>query len=356
MKPKSKKKKNRLIPLLAGVLTLAVLGGVYVLVLAGNVRKAAEEAAEEAAKNAKIMLAEYKNTDVRFVEYSYEGEVIRLENKNDFWYNADDNYFPLDQNYPSSMASALASIAADRLVEESASDFATYGLDEPYAYIHVKYRDNTEIKMVFGDLNSFTGSRYMNIDGTGKVYLVQTALLDYFKYTHNDLITHDKIPAIDFAALTEIKVTNLSDDGTTSVERYYKVTPPATDTGESAGKTAADAVWMLEVDSGEPAEVDKDTVQKQLDSVTGLQLVDCVAYNVRDDETLRKYGLGSAAAKTIAVKYTEKVEVTGETSPISSTAARTVDKEFSVAFSAPDENGKSYINIVGSKLIYFSES
>jgi hypothetical protein len=356
MKPKSKKKKNKLVPLLAAVLTLAVLGGVYALVLADNARKAAEAAAEEAAKNAKIMLAEYKNTDVRFVEYSYEGEVIRLENKNDFWYNADDNTFPLSQTQPASMASALATIAADRLVEESASDFATYGLDEPYAYIYVKYSDNTGMKMVFGDLNSFTGSRYMNIDGTGKVYLVQTGLLDYFKYTHNDLMTHDTVPPIEFTALKEIIVTNLSEDGKTSVLRYYKETPAAADTEESPAETTADEVWILESDSGEPAEIDKDTVRELLESVTGLSLVNCAAYNVRDDETLRKYGLGSAAAKTVTVKYTEKVDVTGETTPISSTAARTVDKEFSVAFSAPDENGESYVNIVGSRLIYFSES
>ena len=97
------------------------------------------------------------------------------------------------------MATALSSVSADRLVEESAADFAKYGLDEPHAYVYVKYADGTDMKMHFGDLNTFTGTRYMNIDGTKKVYLVSTSLLSNFRYKLNDLLVHDTIPTVDFA-------------------------------------------------------------------------------------------------------------------------------------------------------------
>jgi hypothetical protein len=356
MKKKAYKKKNKFIPLIVCVVALALLGAAYYAMSVYNADQAAKEAAESEAANAKIMLAEYKNTDVDYIEYSYNGETVKLEYKNDYWYNADDNYFPLDQTQPASMATALASIAADRLVEDSTANFATYGLDSPYEYIDVKYTDNNELKLVFGDLNSFTGTRYMNIDGTGKVYLVKTALLDYFKYSHNDLISHDKITAVDISALTELDIANLGANGTTTTGRYYRQTDPAetgsTDTtAETSAETTA-TVWLFDNGSGTPSVVDEATVSDLLTSVTSLTLKTCAAYNVKDDETLRKYGLGTAAATTITVKYTESVAVADESSAISSTAARTVDSEYSVAYSAPDTDGSSYVNLVGSKLIY----
>lgn len=348
MNEKRNKKKNKLIPLIAGVVILGLLGGAYALITADNARKAAEAAEAEAAKNAKIMLAEYKSNEVKYVEYSYEGETVKLEYKNDFWYNAEDNSFPLDQTQPTSMATALASIAADRLVEESAADMAKYGLDNPYSYIYVKYADGINMKMVFGDLNSFTGTRYMNIDGTGKVYLVNNNLLGYFRYKHNDLIMHDTVPTIDFASVTEITAVDRADDGSESVLRYFKQTAQAAE-GE---ETTADPVWMLEADGGEPASVEQSTVKALFDEVTGLSLRNCEAYNVREDEKFHEYGLGSAAKRKVTVKYTEKAQVTDESQAISSTAARNVDREFSVSYSAPDDAGKTYVNIAGSKLIY----
>ena len=349
MKGKRKRKKNKLLSLVAGIVALGVLGGAYALILAYNERKAAEAAAEEAAKSAKIVLAEYKITDVRYVEYSYEGETVKLEYKNDYWCNAEDNNFPLDQTRPTSMATALAAVAADRLVEEQAADLAKYGLDDPYAYIYVKYADGTDMKMLLGDLNAFTGTRYMNIDGTRKVYLVPNSLLSNFRYNHNDLILHDTIPSVEFASVTEITVTTRSDDGAENVRRYYKEALSSSDGEETSEQ---DEMWMLDDGLGEPNQVERGTVKELFDSVTGLSLRNCEAYNVRDDQTLRKYGLGSAAAKTVAIKYSVKAEVTGDGPAISSTAARTVDKELSVSYSAPDADGKTYVNIEGSKLIY----
>ncbi len=336
-------------PLVAGLISLVVLVGVYFAVTSYNARKQAEADAESNAANAKIMLAEYKSADVRNIEYSYNGEVVRLENKNDYWYDADDNMFPLDQKQPMTMAGALASIAADRLVEDSNANMASYGLDNPQEYIEVKYGDGTGLKMLFGDLNSFTGTQYMNIGGTGKVYLVATALLDFFKYTRNDLIMHDILPAVDIKSLTELAITERGADGEKLI-RYTREKPAETSSDTSSEGT--ESVWMLDDGSGESVKVKESVVSGLLGGVTSLALKNCAAYNVRDDETLRGYGLGSGAAKTITVKYTETAGVAGESSPIASGAARTVDKQFTVDYSPSDNEGGYYVNLVGSKLVY----
>jgi len=351
-----RKKKNRITAAAIAAGVLCVLVAAYAIIVAYNKRAEAERDAKLAAKNTKVVLTEQKSTDVKYIEYTYEGETIKLEYKNNSWYNADDSAFPLDQTKPSSMAATLASAAADRLVEESADDFSKYGLDEPNSYIYVRYADGTGIKMLIGDYNEFTGSRYMNIEGTRKVYLVSSSLVNSFRYKHNDLMIHDKIPSIDFASVTEISVTTRFADGTESTLRYYKESAPEgendAETAEEIGSAAAEEAWLRESDGGEPEAVQRATVKGVFDEVMALRLANCVAYNVRDDEALQKYGLGSASAKTVTIKYTEKAEVSLETSAISSTAARTVNKEFAVSYSAPDEDGNAYVNIVGSRLVY----
>ena len=64
-------------PLVAGLISLVVLVGVYFAVTSYNARKQAEADAESNAANAKIMLAEYKSADVRNIEYSYNGSRTR---------------------------------------------------------------------------------------------------------------------------------------------------------------------------------------------------------------------------------------------------------------------------------------
>ena len=115
---------------------------------------------------------------------------------------------------------------------------------------------------------------------------------------------------------------------------------------------AGDEIWLLAIGTDEPAEVERSTVKSIFDEFGSVTCRTAKPITSATTKSLQKYGLGSAAAKTFTINYTYKSDVTGETSAISSTAARTVNKEFAVSYSEPAEDGKTYVNVIGSKLVY----
>lgn len=198
---KTKKRKNKALPLIILVAVLVVMIIAYSALSSANDKKEAELAAKEAAENADIMLANYDASTVTKLSYQVSGaDKLTLLCSNGVWSYADDAKFPLNQTIAASMASAISSIAAEcEVTEGTASD---YGLDNPAYTINVTYSDGTSHNYKIGDYNSFNASYYFSADGD--MYMVASGLIPYFSYELGDLLMPDTIPTSDWSDMNYV--------------------------------------------------------------------------------------------------------------------------------------------------------
>ena len=210
MAQKQRKKKNKFLPMIVlAVLLGALIIGTYVLSSA-NDKKAAEEAAELAAENASIMLAEYDAANTTSVSYSKDGaEFLTFLVKNGAWVYKEDETFPLNQQIVGSMASALSSMAAERTVEDVDKD--AFGLTDPAYVIKVEYTDGASHVYTIGNYNSFTGGYYFTMDGD--CYMIASGLIPYFDYELNDLLALDTIPVSEWQDVGYVNSVTVTRDG-----------------------------------------------------------------------------------------------------------------------------------------------
>lgn len=210
MAQKQRKKKNKFLPMIVlAVLLAALVIGTSVLSSA-NDRKAAEEAAELAAQNASILLAEYDASTTASISYSRnDEEFLTFRVKNGQWVYEADEHFPLNQTIVGSMASALSSMAAQRTVEDA--DPEAFGLNNPAYVITVEYNDGTSHVYTIGNYNSFTGGYYFTMDGA--CYMIASGLIPYFDYSLNDLLALDTVPVSDWQDIGYVSSVTVTRDG-----------------------------------------------------------------------------------------------------------------------------------------------
>lgn len=271
MAVKQRKKKNKYLPMLvlAGILAVLIIG--TSVLSAANEKKAAEEAAELAAsQNTSIMLAEYDASTTVSVSYSRAGEDFLTFNAvNGAWVYEADPEFPLNQQIVGSMASALASMAATRTVDEVDKD--AYGLTNPAYVITVEYSDGTSHVYSIGNYNSFTGGYYFTMDGD--CYMISSGLIPYFDYALDDLLALDTIPVADWQDIGYVSSVTVTKDGASN-----EIT-------DEAGMTEA------------------------LGKLGGISLTICEDYHASADE---KASYGIDGKNSVAVKYKKAVTSTDE--------------------------------------------
>ena len=254
------------------------------------------------------------------LSWTYEEETISFVYEDNHWQYSGDEAFPLEENYISSMLSALSDVTASRVIE-SPEDLEQYGLDEPACEINVTAEQETTI--LIGDESSMGGSRYLSV-GDGNVYLVDSSLLDTFSYSLYDIVEKEEIPS-----MNDVRSFNVESDGQL-IEIEYD------GTGELA--YSDEYIWFL---NGETA-LDTDLAYDLIESVSYMSWGDCVNYRAEEDD-LAQYGLDEPQAK-VTVKYmaTEETE-DGETRDVLT----------SFELEVGDYSGQMcYARLAGSEMIY----
>ncbi|MBO5362911.1 MAG: DUF4340 domain-containing protein, partial [Clostridia bacterium] len=133
-----RKKKNKYLPLIVLLIFVVVMAVAYTMLSSANDKKAAEQAAADAAANAVEMIAEYDYTTTVGLTYQRAGsDPVKLQVVNGQWKLTDDENFPVNQTTVAAMANAIASIGIRNHVTEG--DPADYGLAEPAYTIEVTY-------------------------------------------------------------------------------------------------------------------------------------------------------------------------------------------------------------------------
>jgi len=110
-----------------------------------------------------------------------EGEPARLTKTDGTWRLVEPVEAAANESEVSSIASNLASLEIDRVVDETATDLAQYGLDP--ARIDVGFRDGDAPDMrhlLIGSTTPTGGNLYATVGGTGRVFLIASYLSSTF--------------------------------------------------------------------------------------------------------------------------------------------------------------------------------
>lgn len=220
--------------------------------------------------------------DVTQLGWTYDGESVNFANSDGEWQYTEDEDFPVEENYISTMLSALSEISASRTIE-APDDVEQYGLEEPVCEINVSAEEETVISI--GDENSMGGSRYISI-GDGNVYMVDSSLLDAFAYGLYDVVQKEEIPS-------------MNDVRTFTVERGDEVFEIEYN-NEDELAYSDEYVWFA-VENSEYTALDTDLSYDLVDSVVYMAWGDCVSYQA-SEEDISAYGLDDPQA-VVSLEY-----------------------------------------------------
>ncbi|MCI9120849.1 MAG: DUF4340 domain-containing protein [Oscillibacter sp.] len=263
--------------ILLGILAVACIATFAVMQM--------EERKEQIKETGEIIL-ELPSESVQSLSWEYNEETLAFH-KDETWLYDEDENFPVSEEKINELLEQFQSFGAAFIIED-VEDFGQYGLDDPICTINLSTEEQSyEVKL--GDYSKMDSQRYVSI-GDGNVYLVKYDPLDEYDAVLSDMIDHDEIPSFDH--VTQIQFT-----GTEAYSIAYQE--------NSADSYSAADVYFTQR-SGKNLPLDTSKVDSYLRSITNLNPVNYVSYNVTDEE-LQTYGL-DAPELTITVDYTTEGE------------------------------------------------
>ncbi len=279
-------KKNKSFKLIAGVVVIAVLGGVYYGLTVYNEKT--EEAEEEAAAGETIL--EVDTSTLTAVTYTIDGEQVSFSLQDDgTWQKDDDETFPVDSSAllaPLDEASSLKSVRTLTEIE----DISEYGFDEPQNTITLTDEDGIETVITIGDNNASTGNDYLMLnEDESTIYTVSTDLSSAFSDDLYDYAESEELPTLQASTIVGVSLEQAD--------------------GESYDLYLEDAIWMVSGTDADGAEADSDIADTLTSALGGLSYTDYLDHNCTD---LSEYGLDEPAA-TLTITYEEEAETEEET-------------------------------------------
>ena len=179
MNKNSPEKKNRLLVIvLLLVITAALVGTYFIIKNSADSKSNADGSGTSDENDESVKLSDYTLADIVSLSFSSDGKGYTLIKTGSVWKISGYPNFPVDQQVADVVASAAASITADRLLETTRVNFPKYGLSSPKITIRVEYTDGTELSIAFGDLNSTVKAYYAHIYGTTEIYLINESLIN----------------------------------------------------------------------------------------------------------------------------------------------------------------------------------
>jgi hypothetical protein len=181
------------------VIALAGLGGYIYFV--DNKRPATD--VESKPKAFTVAADDIEEIQIRVAD----GDSTRAQRADKAWKLVEPTPADGDSSELSNMASSLASLDVQRVVEESAADLSQYGLNPPKIEIAFRAKGQTEpMRLQVGDKTPTGGDVYAKKPGESRVFLVTATLNDTFNRTAFDLrdktvlrFDRDKVDGLEIA-------------------------------------------------------------------------------------------------------------------------------------------------------------
>lgn len=189
--------------LIAAVLLALLAGGVYW----SNREKKAEAA--KPAVGAAPKIVSIPDDQIKQIELAKKGaEPVILDRVDSSkWKITAPKPLPADNDAMSSLASAVSSVTADRVIEDKATDLSPYGLNAPSLTVTVTKKDNKATKLLLGDDTPTGSDVYAKVEGDPRIFTVESFVKTGLDKTPADLrdkrlITEDsdKISRVELTA------------------------------------------------------------------------------------------------------------------------------------------------------------
>jgi Domain of unknown function (DUF4340) len=189
--------------LLIAVVLLAVLGGVTWWSNKNQADKAKAPAADAATKLLTIPDDQFQEIRIKKVT----DEMLSLKRENGKWRVTAPKAMAADQDAAGAMASALANLNADKVVEEKAADLKPYGLDIPTLDVQIVRKDGKTDHLLIGDDTLNGSGAYAKLANDAKVVTVGTITKTSLDKRPDDLrdkrllsFDSDKLSRVELAA------------------------------------------------------------------------------------------------------------------------------------------------------------
>jgi len=158
--------------LLIAVVLLAVLGGVTWWSNKSQAEKAKAPAADAPPKLLTIANDQFQEIRIKKVT----GELLTLKLENGKWQMTAPKPLAADQDAAGGMVSTLATLNADKVVEEKAADLKPYGLDIPTLDVEVLRKDGKTDHLLIGDDTLNGSGAYAKLANDAKVVTVTSTV------------------------------------------------------------------------------------------------------------------------------------------------------------------------------------
>jgi hypothetical protein len=246
------------IRLLIAVVVLAGLGGV---VWWSNKSEAAKEAKPPVDTTPQILAL--SEPDIQSIEIHHrDGDVTTVLKRDGTgkWSIIAPKSLAADQGAVSGITSAITNLRADRILEESGTDLASFGLDPPLVSINFTDKNGKSTKLLIGEATPTNTDVYAKVDGDKRVYTMLTSHRTEFDKASKDLrerhllmAEQDKTSSVEVTSKAQtivfahsgdtwqiLKPKTLRADGTQVEEVLRKVRDATMDpAAEDAAKVAA---------------------------------------------------------------------------------------------------------------------
>lgn len=170
--------------LLVAAALLAVLGGAGYW---SEKKKKAEESKPAADTSPKIL--SIPEDQFKQIRLNKKGGAVTVLAKADAgkWQILEPEPLPADQDAVNSIVSSLASLSSDKVVEDKASDVASYGLNAPSEEVVIQKKDGSTQKLLLGDDAPTGSSTYAKLENDPRVFTVYSSVKSSLDKSPKDL-------------------------------------------------------------------------------------------------------------------------------------------------------------------------
>ena len=187
--------------IIIGVVVLCLLVGGYFAAV--KYKESSNSKANDTPSTPSISLLETTTDKITEVQLQNSNGSFLVKKKDKTFQMISPYGVKTTQDKVDSFVSSFVSIGATKVALEKANDLSVYGLSTPSASLSVTTSDKKITSLALGDKTPTDDGYYLTVGNTGKVYVVDTYVGEYFNKTKND-IADVKIFDFESKDLTEL--------------------------------------------------------------------------------------------------------------------------------------------------------
>lgn len=190
---------NRSVRILIAVGALAALVGAYFIV------KNIPKKQSASASSTSTQITNLKESDLQKVVLKHDGTTLTLDRKNDKFVPEYQYPIQLDDGAIGRVTSDVVNVYANRIVEESPTDLAKYGLANPAGTVEATLKDGKTLGYKIGNKTPSGDGYYFQKDGEKRVVIVGSYAVQPLLFSLND-IRDTSLPSPDTKKLEYLKM------------------------------------------------------------------------------------------------------------------------------------------------------